>query len=101
MDYQSMVDANSIMAPILFYTYVGVVWFILMQMFVAIITDSYQEIKGNQNKVWRGLDTHSLGQRPRRQDPLLGDGTTVRCLTVRMASLSMQGILLVLKENRK
>jgi hypothetical protein len=51
MDYQSMVEANSIMAPILFYTYVGVVWFILMQMFVAIITDSYQEIKGNQNKV--------------------------------------------------
>lgn len=58
MDYQSMVEANSIMAPILFYTYVGVVWFILMQMFVAIITDSYQEIKGNQNKV--GTDIHSL-----------------------------------------
>ncbi|GAQ87018.1 hypothetical protein KFL_003260010, partial [Klebsormidium nitens] len=48
IDYDSMVQANAIMAPILFYTYAGVVWFILMQMFVAIITESYQEIKDSQ-----------------------------------------------------
>jgi polycystin 2 len=37
------------MAPVLFYSYNLVVFFILLNMFLAIVADSYAEVKGNQS----------------------------------------------------
>ena len=47
-DYEAMSEANSTMAPVLFYLYQLFVFFILLNMFLAIINDSYAEVKENQ-----------------------------------------------------
>ena len=49
-DYQSMLDSNKIMAPLLFYLLQVVMFFILLNMFLAIICDAYADVKGNQSE---------------------------------------------------
>ncbi|CAG9461774.1 unnamed protein product [Pedinophyceae sp. YPF-701] len=49
-DYESLSDANAIMAPLLFYSFILVVFFILLNMFLAIVNDAYAEVKGNQSE---------------------------------------------------
>eukprot|EP00232_Nephroselmis_pyriformis_P001496 CAMPEP_0182913856 /NCGR_PEP_ID=MMETSP0034_2-20130328/38248_1 /TAXON_ID=156128 /ORGANISM="Nephroselmis pyriformis, Strain CCMP717" /LENGTH=1001 /DNA_ID=CAMNT_0025050585 /DNA_START=146 /DNA_END=3151 /DNA_ORIENTATION=+ len=49
-DYQELSDANRVMAPVLFYAYFVMVFFVLLNMFLAIINDSYAEVKGNQSE---------------------------------------------------
>ena len=49
-DYGALVNANRVMAPVLFFLYQLFVFFILLNMFVAIINDSYAEVKGNQTE---------------------------------------------------
>eukprot|EP00873_Tetraselmis_striata_P002177 jgi/Tetstr1/422441/TSEL_013279.t1 len=49
-NYGALRDANSIMAPILFYLYFAVVFFILLSMFIAILDDSYGQAKENQTE---------------------------------------------------
>lgn len=44
-DYFAMQDANRILGPVYFLAFVFFVFFILMNMFVAIISDTYAEIK--------------------------------------------------------
>lgn len=45
-----MVAVNATMAPLLFYTYFAVVFFILLNMFLAIVNDSYAEVKAHQSE---------------------------------------------------
>lgn len=49
-DYNALRDANSIMAPILFYLYFAVVFFVLLSMFIAILDDSYGQAKEKQTE---------------------------------------------------
>ncbi|UPR03093.1 polycystin cation channel protein [Chloropicon primus] len=49
-DYQAMADTNSIMAPLLFYLFVTFVFMILLNMFLAIITDAYAEVKEEETE---------------------------------------------------
>ena len=49
-DYQAMADTNSIMAPLLFYLFVTFVFMILLNMFLAIITDAYAEVKEEESE---------------------------------------------------
>jgi len=49
-NYPELQGANPIMAPILFYLYICYIFFILLNMFLAIINDSYAEVKANQTE---------------------------------------------------
>ena len=49
-DYQDLSDANSVMAPLLFYLYFAVVFFVLLSMFIAILDDSYGAAKDQQTE---------------------------------------------------
>eukprot|EP00951_Prasinocladus_malaysianus_P017422 scaffold137335_cov43-Prasinocladus_malaysianus.AAC.1 len=49
-DYSALRTANSVMAPILFYLYFAVVFFVLLSMFIAILDDSYSAAKENQTE---------------------------------------------------
>lgn len=49
-DYYSLYEVNPILGPVLFYLYNFLVFFILLNMFLAIIADSYAEVKGNQTE---------------------------------------------------
>ncbi|XP_053358417.1 polycystic kidney disease 2-like 1 protein [Clarias gariepinus] len=44
-DYDSIDTANRILGPIYFFTYVFFVFFVLLNMFLAIINDTYSEVK--------------------------------------------------------
>ena len=44
-DYGAMENANRYLGPIYFVTYVFIVLFVLLNMFLAIITDTYTEVK--------------------------------------------------------
>ncbi|XP_053477499.1 polycystic kidney disease 2-like 1 protein [Ictalurus furcatus] len=44
-DYDSIDNANRILGPIYFFTYVFFVFFVLLNMFLAIINDTYSEVK--------------------------------------------------------
>ncbi|GAA6111132.1 polycystic kidney disease 2-like 1 protein [Tachysurus ichikawai] len=44
-DYDSIDQANRILGPIYFFTYVFFVFFVLLNMFLAIINDTYSEVK--------------------------------------------------------
>ncbi|XP_066248663.1 polycystin-2-like protein 1 [Euwallacea similis] len=44
-DYETIQKANSIVAPIYFLTYIVLVFFILLNMFLAIINDTYADVK--------------------------------------------------------
>ena len=44
-DFYAIEDANRILGPIFFVTYVFFVFFILLNMFLAIINDTYQQVK--------------------------------------------------------
>mmetsp|Transcript_18173 Transcript_18173/g.61824 ORF Transcript_18173/g.61824 Transcript_18173/m.61824 type:complete len:1064 (+) Transcript_18173:206-3397(+) len=48
-DYPALVEQNAIMAPALFISFNIIAFFILLNMFLAIICDSYAEVKGNQS----------------------------------------------------
>mmetsp|Transcript_18147 Transcript_18147/g.59274 ORF Transcript_18147/g.59274 Transcript_18147/m.59274 type:complete len:1019 (-) Transcript_18147:50-3106(-) len=49
-DYGALSDANSALAPILFYFFNALVFMVLLNMFLAIICDSFAEVKGNQSE---------------------------------------------------
>ena len=44
-DFNALESANRILGPLFFLTYVFFVFFVLMNMFIAIINDTYAEIK--------------------------------------------------------
>ena len=44
-DFESLEAANRVLGPIFFLTYVFFVFFVLLNMFIAIINDTYGEIK--------------------------------------------------------
>ncbi|XP_066150967.1 polycystin-2-like protein 1 isoform X2 [Euwallacea fornicatus] len=44
-DYETIQKANSVVAPIYFLTYIMLVFFILINMFLAIINDTYADVK--------------------------------------------------------
>lgn len=44
-DFDAMEQANRVLGPIFFLTYVFFVFFVLLNMFIAIINDTYGEIK--------------------------------------------------------
>jgi len=48
INYSDLVDANGVMAPILFYSYILMVFFILLNMFLAILNDSYADVKAEE-----------------------------------------------------
>lgn len=48
-DYKALEKANRVMAPLLFYLYFAVVFFVLLSMFIAILDDSYGVVKSNQS----------------------------------------------------
>ena len=48
-DYDSLEKYNPTMAAVLFYLYIIIMFFILLNMFLAIINDSYAEVKANQS----------------------------------------------------
>jgi len=49
-DYGSLSDSNGVLAPILFYFFNALVFMVLLNMFLAIICDSFAEVKGNQSE---------------------------------------------------
>lgn len=49
-DYAALKNTNSIMAPLLFYTFFSTVFFILLNMFLAIVNDSYMVVKSSQTE---------------------------------------------------
>ncbi|GHP05451.1 polycystic kidney disease 2-like 1 [Pycnococcus provasolii] len=49
-DYAAIYDSNKVMAPLLFYLLQVVMFFILLNMFLAIICDAYADVKGNQSE---------------------------------------------------
>ena len=49
-DFKAIQDANRVLGPIYFVTYVFFVFFILINMFLAIITDAYAEVKDRLSK---------------------------------------------------
>lgn len=46
-DFHAIEDANRILGPIFFITYVFFVFFVLINMFLAIINDTYAEVKSD------------------------------------------------------
>ena len=44
-DFEALESANRVLGPIFFLTYVFFVFFVLLNMFIAIINDTYGEIK--------------------------------------------------------
>lgn len=65
-DYAELYDTNPLMAPLLFYTYVAVVFFMLLNMFLAIINDSFIDVKSEQTEedlaFYRNLRDKIMGQ---------------------------------------
>jgi len=49
-DYQSLDEVNSTMAPILFYSFIVMGFMLLMNMLLAIVCDSFADVKGNQSE---------------------------------------------------
>jgi len=49
-DYAAISASNKVMAPLLFYSFILVGFMILLNMFLAIICDSFAEVKGNQSE---------------------------------------------------
>jgi len=49
-DYQSMDAVDGTMAPLLFYTFIFVGFMLLMNMFLAIVCDSFAEVKDGQSE---------------------------------------------------
>eukprot|EP00118_Oscarella_pearsei_P013529 m.109041 g.109041 ORF g.109041 m.109041 type:complete len:797 (+) comp37336_c0_seq2:145-2535(+) len=49
-DFLEMEKANRILGPIFFVTYVFFVFFVLLNMFLAIINDSYSDVKGDTSE---------------------------------------------------
>ena len=47
-DYPELQETNKIMAPLLFYLFIFVSFFVLLNMFIAIICDSYADVKAAQ-----------------------------------------------------
>jgi len=48
-DYPELQETNKIMAPLLFYLFIFVSFFVLLNMFIAIICDSYADVKAAQD----------------------------------------------------
>ena len=48
-DYPALQETNKIMAPLLFYLFIFVSFFVLLNMFIAIICDSYADVKAAQD----------------------------------------------------
>eukprot|EP00668_Euglena_longa_P001127 GGOE01001345.1.p1 GENE.GGOE01001345.1~~GGOE01001345.1.p1 ORF type:complete len:861 (-),score=284.46 GGOE01001345.1:30-2579(-) len=48
VDYDSLRDSNRILAPLLFFAYLSLVWFVLVNVFVAIISGAYASAIDNQ-----------------------------------------------------
>ena len=46
-DFHALEQANRVLGPIFFITYVFFVFFVLLNMFLAIINDTYAEVKSN------------------------------------------------------
>lgn len=46
-DFHALESANRVLGPIFFITYVFFVFFVLLNMFLAIINDTYAEVKSN------------------------------------------------------
>lgn len=49
-DYQSLDEVNGTMAPILFYSFIVMGFMLLMNMLLAIVCDSFADVKGNQSE---------------------------------------------------
>ncbi|XP_065832466.1 polycystin-2-like [Oscarella lobularis] len=49
-DFQALESANRILGPIFFVTYVFFVFFVLLNMFLAIINDTYGDVKSDKSK---------------------------------------------------
>jgi len=49
-DYNELRQTNGLMGPLLFYLYISFVFFIILNMFLAIVTDAYAEVKANQTE---------------------------------------------------
>lgn len=49
-DYKALSQANFVMAPLLFYMYMAVMYFVLLSMFIAILDDSYGMAKERQSE---------------------------------------------------
>ena len=46
-DFQALRDAQSVFGPLYFLVYIFFVFFVLINMFIAIINDTYLEVKSN------------------------------------------------------
>nr|VZI35510.1 unnamed protein product [Spirometra erinaceieuropaei] len=46
-DFQALHDANSVLGPLYFLVYIFFVFFVLINMFIAIINDTYLDVKSN------------------------------------------------------
>uniref|UniRef100_A0A1I7Y2U4 PKD_channel domain-containing protein n=1 Tax=Steinernema glaseri TaxID=37863 RepID=A0A1I7Y2U4_9BILA len=49
-DFNALQKANRVLGPIFFLTYIFLVFFVLLNMFLAIINDAYSEVKGEFRK---------------------------------------------------
>lgn len=47
LSYKALLDAHRILGPLFFLTYVFFVFFVLLNMFLAIINDTYSEVKSD------------------------------------------------------
>jgi hypothetical protein len=61
-DYPSLADADPVVGPILFSVYIFLVLFVLLNMFIAILTEAYEKAKvevfGDAVHVSKGIRTH-------------------------------------------
>jgi len=49
-DFQAIEKAHGVIGPLYFFTYIFFVFFVLMNMFLAIINDTYAEVKGDRSQ---------------------------------------------------
>lgn len=47
-DFKALQDAQSVLGPLYFLVYIFFVFFVLINMFIAIINDTYLDVKSNQ-----------------------------------------------------
>ena len=55
-DFPTLEKASSALGPLYFFSYVFVVFFVLLNMFLAIINDTYSEVKSDLSKSENDLD---------------------------------------------
>ncbi|XP_026464296.1 polycystin-2-like [Ctenocephalides felis] len=62
-DYHEIEQANRVLGPIYFLSYIFFVFFVLLNMFLAIVTDTYSEVKREIESSGKGEDVHTFIKR--------------------------------------